>query len=674
MGNSNQDSRFADEVFQVYGDNSPKPAFIWKWSKASGNLSKWADSSTDLSQHHLAARVLYDQIDNDRMSLNIPQTFEVVMSVSLTTFLTYQYFKFMDEMITKRLDVLGMLDNPDCDVSFLKTTGTTMGSLENVRDISIACSVAGSGKTQHMFNQLYERYGHYIVSGRVPRHTFEDSLLAARQGKASLDTSFLCEILGQNPDTEIYRKCLQILIENRQRTLRSAGAIYSRLKNRELKPSQWLLFQIVCTFHFDPFLETFKLAFLCGWSHFREGAPIELIGVTELFCFDEVQCEMSSEPVDSDGPQLLDTFLLIFAMMNFGNLGLGLLLSGTSLQVDECLTRAKNAGLEYQSLEFNSASPQQLQRVKTEIEVFDRFNTVSSYQRFHDLVHHHIKKIIDQAYYLDDLDSYFVDKYQLWETFMPDDSFLLKKKIFQILKGLRSCSQVGLTSVVFGIIGCCSETFQERSGVNDLLTRTSALFRGRFRWSTILIECIFIEVLRRMDTLFEERNPHRLENDVHVYYWINYEDLERGAEYLRRSIRDLIEDESRRAQLMIKQQLQYRIKTLQRKGHHYLLEDLFATAVRADLMHQLCIFRNLESAKMVTNAFALLLNSTAEAHELRKELAEPLAVDAIIEYLRDSESGTKHRYEEYLRELLYHTQDDDSAFGKVTEFYIAWVC
>ena len=674
MGDSNRDSSFAIEVFEVYGDDPLKLASIWEWAKASGILSKWAGASTHLPKHHLSSRVLYEQIENDRKSLGIPETSELVLSASLTTFLTHQYFRFMDEMITERLDVLGMLKTYDLNVSFLKTTGTTMGSLEDAREISIACSVAGSGKTQHMFNQLYERHGHYIVSGRVPRQTSPDFLLAARQGKASLDTSFLCEMLGQNLDTEIYRKCLQILIENRQRTLRSAVAIYSRLKDRDLEPSQWLLFQTVCTPHFDPFLETFKLALLCDWSHLRADAPIEPLGVNELFCFDEVQCEMSSEPVDSDGPQPLDTFLFIFSTMNYGNLGLGLLLSGTSLQVDECLRRAKSAGLEYVWFELNSASPPQRQRVTTEIDVFDRFNTVSSYEGFHDLVHDRIKRIIDQAYYLDDLDSYFVDKYQLWETFMPDDSFLSKEKIFQILKGLRSCSEVGLTSVFFGIIGCCSETSPERSGVNDLLTRTSALFRGRFRWSTIFIERIFIEVLRRMDTLFEEKTSHRLQNSLRKYYLMNSEDLKWGAEYLRRSIDGIIKSESQSARLMIEKQLQYRIRTLQQKGHHYLLEDLFATAVRADLMHQPCIFRNLESAKMVTNGFALLLNSTAEAHELRRELAEPLAVDAIIEYLRGPKGETQHRYEEYLRELLYHTQDDDSAFGKVTEFYIAWVC
>ena len=260
---------------------------------------------------------------------------------------------------------------------------------------------------------------------------------------------------------------------------------------------------------------------------------------------------------------------------------------------------------------------------------------------------------------------------------MPDDHFFSKERVFQILKILRGCSKYTadeLAGVFVRIIGSCSEASLGNSGFNDLLTR-SAMFRGRYRWSTYLIDYIFIELLRRMDILFEERaNSHRLQSYSGIYYRMSHKDLIEIADHLRTTSKKIIAEQSERAQRMIKDQLKHRIRTLQQKGHHYLLEDLFATAVRADLMHRPCIFRNLESAKMVTEGFALMLPSTTNAHRLTRELAEPLAVDAIIEYLRGPENDSKHRYEKYVRELLYHNQDDNSAFGKVTEFYIAWVC
>ena len=387
-------------------------ASIWEWSRASGIIRKSAGSSTDQPGYHRSRRIIYNQIEQDRIRLRIPHTSQVVLRASLSTFLINQYSKLMEGMIEQRLNALGMIRDSECDISFLKTTSTTTGSPEEFRSVSIACSVAGSGKTQHMFNQLYEHYGHYIISGRVPRQTSSDFLHAARHGKASMDTAFLYELLGQSPDTEAYHKCLLILIDNRQRILRSARTIYSKLKRGDLKPSQWLLFQTVCIPHFDPFLETFKLALFCDFPHFGEDASTKQLDDLEFICFDEVQCEMSFEHTSSDEPQALDTFLDIVAKIS-GRQGfaLRLLLSGTSLQVNECVRRAKNAGMVYARL--NATFPRLLQHATVLVDVFDRFNFISNYEEFHDLIHNRVKRLIDQAYFLASLDSEVVEQDQL---------------------------------------------------------------------------------------------------------------------------------------------------------------------------------------------------------------------------------------------------------------------
>ena len=54
---------------------------------------------------------------------------------------------------------------------------------------------------------------------------------------------------------------------------------------------------------------------------------------------------------------------------------------------------------------------------------------------------------------------------------------------------------------------------------------------------------------------------------------------------------------------------------------------------------------------------------------LSKDFAEPITVDAVIEYLRDKGlGGTQERQDES------EDQDDASSAGKWTEYYFAWVC
>ena len=303
-------------------------------------------------------------------------------------------------------------------------------------------------------------------------------------------------------------------------------------------------------------------------------------------------------------------------------------------------------------------------------EIFDRFDAVSKYDEFHMLLHNHFKRLIDQTYYLTTLSSEFVQRYKIWEVFMPDNQSLSKEEIYRVLQALLGVisralqrsrdiskawknAQGELLKKLVAIVGCCSNPLYSSY---ELLRRSSAMFRGRYRWSILFIEHLFVEVLRRI-SIFRQHKP-----------------ILDPYEIARQYSKDIIQEQSEFVQNEIKHQLKYRIKTLQQRGHHYLLEDLYATAVRADLMHTPCIFRNRESAQMVSEGFALLQPSTMDAAELKQELAEPLVVDAVIEYLRRPEDEEKHRYERYLWELLYHNQDDDSAFGKVAEFYIAWVC
>lgn len=110
-----------------------------------------------------------------------------------------------------------------------------------------------------------------------------------------------------------------------------------------------------------------------------------------------------------------------------------------------------------------------------------------------------------------------------------------------------------------------------------------------------------------------------------------------------------------------------RIEELKENGHHFLVKDLYQTAVRAHLLHMPTVFQDTESAQMVTAGIATLKPSAGAP--LKQELAEPLVLQAVIEHLQ--KQGSRH--EEILKELLFDNQDDASTFGKVTEYYVGWV-
>ena len=62
-------------------------------------------------------------------------------------------------------------------------------------------------------------------------------------------------------------------------------------------------------------------------------------------------------------------------------------------------------------------------------------------------------------------------------------------------------------------------------------------------------------------------------------------------------------------QNIIKTSLKERLKKLAKSneiGHIYMLKDLYWTAIRADLMHRLCVLRDEKSSELITKGFAIL--------------------------------------------------------------------
>lgn len=161
--------------------------------------------------------------------------------------------------------------------------------------------------------------------------------------------------------------------------------------------------------------------------------------------------------------------------------------------------------------------------------------------------------------------------------------------------------------------------------------------QGRYRWSVIYIEELFKS-------------------------WLRYENI--------LSLK-AIQDASKYAVHVAKKGLREQLEKIRLKNHFYLLEDLCKTAIYADLLNRPTLFEDKNTGAWITEAFANIKASDGDSYEnCAIELAERLAIDAAVEYFKSIESGL---YEKYMNRFLYEHQHDHGSFGKVAEYYLAWV-
>ena len=281
------------------------------------------------------------------------------------------------------------------------------------------------------------------------------------------------------------------------------------------------------------------------------------------------------------------------------------------------------------------------------------FRLIRSDECFSTLLGDHIKRLLRKIGYFCSLGDKTL-KYEFWRVVCPETMVFQSneddgRKDFFLRAKARLEQHVNANSATAhewqGAADNVAEDFlqKEKAQMNDRIcgiTKYSALFRGRMRWSTVYIEHVF-------------------------------------ASYLNTSMDVRIEEKAKEAAESIKSNLKSRIKLLQSKGHSFLLKDLYTTAIRADLMHRPSIFPRDTSARMITEGFALLdpaeSRHAGSTYAPKQKLSEPIVVDAVIEYLHEMECDNEDNLENVLRNLLFDNQDDASSFGKAAEYYFAWV-
>ncbi|MCJ1468434.1 hypothetical protein MMC07_007062 [Pseudocyphellaria aurata] len=353
----------------------------------------------------------------------------------------------------------------------------------------------------------------------------------------------------------------------------------------------------------------------------------------------------------------------------------------------------------------------------------NEFPLIHSSNRFRELLEAHIERIFKRVAYFSTIDEKMFMEKEIWRIAYP------KAEVFQVIHKIDGSEDLFMRAKAV-MNGCTHPIsaakvaaffWDKHSGVqtdnrteSPILchtTRHSTRFYGRIRWSILYIEHVLALFLSQLpmpgredskpvfDTAAKPTN--RFEDTMQESLdWLNglsigdsrsglsdaSSELDSSSEdtidcesqpteanqspddQRKLSLRDVIQKAANITAEYIIEYLKQRIARLKHEGHHLLLKDLYATAVRADLMHKPCIFPDDKSARMVTEGFAVLQSVT----DTKQELAEPLVLDAVIEYLRMNEGES--RYERVLENLLFDVQDNASSYGFGTELFVAWVC
>lgn len=586
----------------------------------------------------------------------------------LDDFVRARYIETMESGVKQWLKVLKLSDDEEYyDNTFLQNSRSAITDLK--QRSSIVFSVPGSGKTQHLFDLLSQCWGFYLVSGRVPRlRDSSETLLSACQGSASLDTRYLCEILDSidNSELKYHEKVWSSLVSNRTAILSQIKARLKRKGTHEFCERDWLLFQTTCTENFDIFLQTFQLRLMVDDIKFEDW---KLAYIEKLFCLDEAQCELTDNRSKSTSPM---GYFIRYLYRDFHLQGEPpFIASGTSLQLKklkEAWQHEVVSVLRYQLSDEDVMTDNDYLRddirkklLTYETKTFSDFKLINEWNDFRGLLGRHIDRIVDKAGYLIHLGE-TTERYQLWEVFAIDSPDMTKKEFYRTLRGrifpehssaerygvkiiktrVEAFVKLFLTCIIHGR-DKAEDDEDETNDVESTLSACSQIFIGRIQWSTLFIEALLIAYLK------------------------NHEDTATMT----------IHNACGSAQKTIKNQLKSRITSLKDRDQHFLLQDLYITAVRADLMNKPTMFPNTESTQLVTEGFALLRASiTGSTSESKmQELAEPVTISAVVEYLRDSESEDRQRNrpERILEQLLLAHQQEFSTVGNIAEYYLGWV-
>lgn len=620
-------------------------------------------------------------------------------------------------------------------------------------DNTLVFDVAGSGKTQKVFDFCSESYSHYLVAtvrkgDMIAARDHQESqlcdsvtqgqdVLTFSRGGASQDMELLYKYNGPSRfyDGLILKNGLLAasmrLRLNRDLTLNRFLQRYNsqgdlqrwlqRLAGGGQK--RWLLFQTLCGSDkpsFDPFYSSLDILLLIE-------NPNEVMQIPEIrwdpdfnpvICLDEAQVLLADDSSEStDLEYVLQGLCRRYydkPIMDAPKPISVSVISGTALRLHECtsaLDRLSTENREWmvsqyveirEELLYCGGRPQESKMPNVDKREFSssiRFPLLVTDPDFESLLKSHIRRLMSRMLYLRQLDRETVIELGFAKVLLPNVARISPIEIFD--DGMTYIDSLPDKTVDY-VVKAVEGFFMVEDQYLRLIAHSRPL-RGRYRWSILYIEHLVAQYLHNYVCNLNCKSnigsmPIDQENGISISrkHQINkpsannlakepaygekmgfsLEAIDTSTGNVGRTF-DWILEQSKYCQEIIKNSLKQRLQWLElspKMEHVYMLEDLYWTAIRADLMHKPCVLRDTTSGQLITQGFARIdsFGKDVDAGKtvLKQTLAEPLAVASVIEHLR---AGEGHRHKRILERLLFDNQDDASSFGKTAEFYLAWV-
>lgn len=503
---------------------------------------------------------------------------------------------------------------------------------------------AGSGKTQRLMDWLSVRYGFYFSSGAI-----EDNPTVSNDGEALYQP----KTLGSSQDTKLLFNTTKVpwlrsgSLNYGSLASRCCSLLFSRLallmwvrelswkstSSFTLTPQSWLQFQLSCNSDQDSFLRLSRLSMITKFD--LKNSP-SLEGLTEasikevramklLWCFDEVQCDLSSMWLNDDrtaGTTMLECLIYGLRVLDPGEKNVPALshifLSGTALNIDKVKAVLHNSD-----------------RIFTSGGIFDS-DMIQSPEKSFPLVtdNKEFTKVFNRrvADILNILSDPRSSKESVPNTncsgavFIPanDRTWSGLFEHFQAYRGQRGKDKpIEITEEI-------SRTFK---AFEPQILQQSILFRGRYRWSVYYVE----KLLERffLDRKISDQN-----------------------------IREVADEAKRILKAPIKRRLQDLAQMPEKSS---MMDDVFNMALDADLFGRSRILCSKSSAELIEQALGYVEEAESEGVDAVKVcLAERLVVDSVMEHLEDTGN-----LETLVDNYLYAHQFYEGALGDAAEFGLA---
>lgn len=488
---------------------------------------------------------------------------------------------------------------------------------------------AGSGKTQCLMDKLSTCYGFYLSSGAINDGPMDfddgEALYQPRTIGSSRDTKLLFDTtqvpwLSNIDIVCLPRRCNYLLHSRLDLFLRVIELSKSQSLGFTLSPQTWLQYQLSCQSERDSFSRIFQLSIIadCGYPEWN---PCTIKKCEILWCFDEVQCDISEvkPPLNStESTTVLGSLIQAVREVHSFRTEADYtnhisLLSGTALNIDKVRATI------HKSDQWPSPPIEKVMPSCPLVTDNQTFRKVYDYRRTE------LLKILHDS---NSPKNFVRNMYCRDAVFIPaNERTFNRSHLFEHFQAYRSEFDNDKPKSMTEII----EIFKKSE---PQILQNSVPFRGRYRWSVYYVEKL-LEKFFIKGTL----------NDKFI---------------------DEVTEDAKRD---LKQPLKERLKDLVKvPAKTSILEDIFNMAFDADLFGRSRILDSKSSPELIEQALGYVESATIEGVKtIKVSLAERLVVDSVIEYLR--ETG---QLETLINKYIYAIQFYPGAFGDSSEQSLAF--